>query len=391
MIRGGKRGRCAYALSGVLLLAACDKNPVVPPDDGGFVPRTSITLPSLGHGDVPNRYTAEVAARDQWVYTTSWQFRPAPGNAVMIWDGSGNTPVLVDSLIVANVSTLGDVEISDDGKLLVVATEYSGGSIMIYDRTDPAHPTLITQYTSPNTTRGVHTAKVARVDGRLYAFLCIDPSPAQLVIVDITDPASPREVFVQAMGAPYVHDVFVRDGLLFTALWNDGMTIWDIGGGGKGGTPANPIAIGNVKTLNGHVHNIFWYHSPAGEKKYAFIGEENSPFSLGVTSAGDIHVVDVSDMANPHEVAFYHVPNAGTHNFSVDEAHEILYAAYYNGGVRALDIRGDLSQCDASTRAADGRCDLAAAKREAGAALTGQTICVWGVSRVGRYISRRTC
>ena len=38
---------------------------------------------------------------------------------------------------------------------------------------------------------------------------------------------------------------------------------------------------------------------------------------------------------------------AGTHNFWVDETRQILYAAYYNGGVVALDIsgtlRGDLS------------------------------------------------
>ena len=33
---------------------------------------------------------------------------------------------------------------------------------------------------------------------------------------------------------------------------------------------------------------------------------------------------------------------AGAHNFSVDEAKGLLYAAYYNAGVRVLDVRGDL-------------------------------------------------
>ncbi len=39
------------------------------------------------------------------------------------------------------------------------------------------------------------------------------------------------------------------------------------------------------------------------------------------------------------------VPGAGAHHFSVDEQNGILYAAYYNGGVRALDVRGDLGTC----------------------------------------------
>jgi hypothetical protein len=140
------------------------------------------------------------------------------GNALKIWNVSGNTPVLVDSIIVEQAITLGDVQASDDGKLLVVATERSPGSIIIYDLANPARPRQISRFSNGNTFPGVHTAKVARVNGRLYAFLSVDPSPAQLVIVDLDDPANPREVLVRPMGNPVIHDVFVRDGLLFTAL-----------------------------------------------------------------------------------------------------------------------------------------------------------------------------
>jgi hypothetical protein len=63
--------------------------------------------------------------------------RSAVGNKIDIWDVSGATPTLVDSVIVANATTLGDVAVSDDGKLLVVATERTGGSIVVFDLDGP--------------------------------------------------------------------------------------------------------------------------------------------------------------------------------------------------------------------------------------------------------------
>jgi hypothetical protein len=96
------------------------------------------------------------------------------------------------------------------------------------------------------------------------------------------------------------------------------------------------------------VHNSWWFHNPVtGEQKYVFVGEEG-PANIGVTATGDIHVVDVSDLTAPKEVAFFHLPavagdSAGTHNFWMDEPAQILYAAYYDGGVVALDVSGTLS------------------------------------------------
>ena len=264
----------------------------------------------------------------------------------------GERADLVDSVIVPNASTLGDIQTSDDGQLLIVATEFSPGSIMIYSLANPVKPQLISRYTTALTNPGVHTAEVQRVNGTLYAFLSVDPgggSQARLVIVDLSNPAAPTQVFTAVMGVPFVHDVFVRDGILITALWNQGITIWDIGGAGSG-TVSNPIALGNVVTVGGKAHNVWWFHNAVtGEKRYAFVGEEG-PGAIGASSSGDIHVVDVSNFAAPREVAFFHVDGAGTHNFSVDESRGILYAAYYNGGVRAIDITGDLSSCDAANK-----------------------------------------
>jgi len=349
-------------------------------------PSGSQTLPVLGNGQVQDRYTGEIWVQGNTAYTTTWGNRGTPGNAVKIWDVSGNVPALVDSLIIPSAVTLGDVQVSDDGQLLVVATEFNPGSIVLYRLTDPRKPQLITRYTTALTDPGVHTADVVRVNGRLYAFLCVDNSStaaARLVIVDITDPVAPTQVFTQVMGSPYVHDTFVRDGILFTALWNDGIKIWDIGGGGRGGTPSNPIALSTLATLGGEAHNIWWYKDAGGTKRFAFVGQEGASY-VGSYSTGDIHVVDVSDLAQPHEVAFYHIDGAGTHNFWVDESRGILYAAYYNGGVRALNITGDLSSCSGSERDFIGRCDLGAMGREvAHGLLDGPPVYVWGVQLAG--------
>ena len=340
-----------------------------------------------------DRYTAEVAVAGNVAYTSTWSFFQAPGNAVKIWNVAGTTPVLVDSLIISGASTTGDVQISADGELLVVATERTNGSIVIFDRSNPTKPTQLARFSSSDTYQGVHTAKLGSAGGRDYAFLAVNPGadatgftvPAKLVIVDITDPAAPVQVLVREMGNPFVHDVFVRSGLLFTALWDDGVTIWDIGGGNAGGTPQNPVQLGNVRTAGGSAHNIHWYHSASGEKRYMFVGEEG-PASLFTRASGDIHVVDVSDLSNPRQVGIYGLPPAGTvtfgtHNFSVDEQNGILYAAYYNGGVRALNIRGDLGSCpDAQKRG--GFCDLRLMGREIGHSVE-PGVFIWGVQRQG--------
>lgn len=370
-----------------LIIAACgpdvagpdpDPDPVAAPD----------TLAVLGHGVIETRYTAEVAVRGDWAYTSTWGNKAVTGNAVFIWNVAGPTPVLTDSLIHPGVSTTGDVQISDDGALLVAATEYEPGSIVIYDLTSPASPEYVATFSSASTEPGVHTVKLGRVDGRHYAFLSVDPGAvgAHLVIVDITVPDSPVEVLSRRMGSPFVHDVFVRDGLLFTALWHAGVTIWDIGGGDLGGTPSNPVEISSYLPLSGSIHNIWWFHDPHGQqKRYLFLGQEGPGSVFGRTASGDIHVLDITDLNDPEQVAIYSVTNAGTHNFTMDEESAILYAAYYNGGVRALDVRGNLGDCTAAQLSPRGVCDLRRMGREKAVAVIGDTF-IWGVAHQNTHL-----
>jgi hypothetical protein len=351
----------------------------------------SATMQTLGGCLVTSRYTAEIVVHGSVAYTTTWGARFTVGNAIYVWDTRGNVPGLIDSVIVTGgFTTLGDVAVSDDGKLLVVATERTPGSIVIFDLADPRHPRELSRFTNDDTNGGVHTAEIGRVNGKLYAFLAIDPvvnKPARVVTVDLSNPSSPKAVFMRIGGTPYLHDTYARDGLLFVALWNDGMQVWDMGGAGNG-SPENPRVIGSALTVGGKVHNLWWYHDANGSKRYVFVGEEGSGI-IGSLSAGDIHVLDVTDMTKPLEVAFYHVDGAGTHNFSVDESRGILYAAYYNGGVRAIDVRGDLGTCTKDQQAAgSARCDLRLMGRELGVGLLDQQkpVYIWGVQYQDGYV-----
>jgi hypothetical protein len=280
------------------------------------------------------------------------------------------------------VSTLADVQVTDDGAHLVVATE-PAGSLVTYALDDPARPRLVSRFTTPDLAAGVHTAQVSRVNGTLFAFCALDPrgsAPAKLAVVDLSAPAAPRQVFVRPMGAPFIHDTYVRDGWLVTANWNAGVTVWDIGARGRG-TPAAPDSVGTVRTVNGQAHNVWWGRLGDGSTRWMVVGEEG-PGAVGSASSGDVHVVDMADPSQPREVAMFSVSGAGTHNFAVDTARGVLYAAYYNAGVRALDLRGDLGTCTAAQKTSDGRCDLARMGRELARGLAGQGAYVWGVEYV---------
>ena len=375
---------------------------VAPPPGGG----QPLAIPLRGTGVVAERWTAEVAARGNIAYTTTWGLRTAGvrGDAIKVWDVAGNTPLLVDSVILPGVGTVSDIQISDDGALVVASLE--GGNspanngIVIFDRANPTRPVEVGRFFNGNTPAGVHTVKLGRVNGRHYAVLA--GNGGRMVIVDITTPSAPVEASFTAIPGT-IHDTFVRDGILFAALWNIGLRVYDIGGAGRGGTPAAPVVLGTIVTKlckvcgpNANVHNVWWFHNPNnGSKRYAFVGEEG-PGGVGAQiSTGAIHVVDVTDWANMQEVAVYepdpatsaNQQNAGAHNFVMDEPSEMLYAAYYNGGVRALDVRGDLSSCTAAQKTPDGRCDLLLMGREAGIGVSsGPPKYVWGVAMVGNAL-----
>ena len=311
-----------------------------------------------GGNNVPERYSSDLWVHGSYAYSGTWGYRNRPGNVLKVWslDASG-APSLVGSVTVPSIGTVSDVQVSDDGQLLVLSGERGDdGGIYTFSLGDPANPTPLGSTSVGE--RGVHTVTLSTINGRTYAFAAMNPGfsgdktedkPA-LMIYDVTQPTAPALVHREPIEPHYgIHDTFVRDGLAFVFAWNEGLIIYDVGNGISGGSPAHPVEVSRLLTaVNGvsggrAVHNGWWFHNPvSGENRYLFIGQEG-PIIVGSSSRGDIHVVDVSDLRNPREVAFFHISGAGTHNFWMDEQRQILYAAYYNAGVVALDVSGTLS------------------------------------------------
>jgi hypothetical protein len=75
-----------------------------------------------------------------------------------------------------------------------------------------------------------------------------------------------------------------------------------------------------------------------------FVGDEQFPYGLDADrpdeAGGYIHVIDFTNPERPEEVARYQVPEAGPHNFWIQN--DTMYVAYYNAGLRVVDVSGEL-------------------------------------------------
>ena len=135
--------------------------------------------------------------------------------------------------------------------------------------------------------------------------------------------------------------MIVQDGYAYLSYWNDGVVVLDAGAGTHGGTAREPTFVSRFSYPAGHTH-VAWRHG-----KYLFVGDEIYPDDwdpnvLGpIEASGYVHVLDMTDVENPVEVARYEVPEAGAHNLWSDER-DRLYIGYYQAGLRVLDISGEL-------------------------------------------------
>jgi hypothetical protein len=265
-------------------------------------------------------------------------------------------PLKVDARLI------NDVSVTPDGRIGVITREGASNrknGIVFLDTTDPMHPKILSEYTA-TVTGGVHSAYI----NSHYVYLT-DDATGSLRVIDFADVKNPKEVarwqventanvqvtFPEGVATfgRYLHDVQVIDGLAYLAYWRDGLVILDVGKGIKGGSPEYPQFVSQFRMNYNELYGPGWIagaHAVYRYKNYVFIGDEVFPseFNIGshkrIPVRGIVHVIDLSDLASPKQVATYSVPEAGSHNIWVFD--DVLYMGYYNGGGRVLDVSGEL-------------------------------------------------
>jgi hypothetical protein len=271
-------------------------------------------------------------------------------------------PVIVDSIIV-NARGINDVMSTADGNYLIITREGAAdrkNGIVIADIRDPLHPKHLADFTE-GVTAGVHSAFVhTQPRHGTHVYLTNDGTGA-MHIIDINNPTTPKEVAQwkprASSGGMMLHDIDVQDGIVYASWWNDGLVMLDVGNGVKGGTPAKPVLIAQVKydldslyrrvAVHSNDNFVRGTHTAWRHKNYVFIADE--VFGMADLMAmqgghsrafGRLHVVDVADLDKPRIVAWYEPEYGGVHNIWV--AGDTLYVGAYNAGFKAFDVSGEL-------------------------------------------------
>ena len=278
------------------------------------------------------------------------------------WNGKGHAffydvtdptnMVLVDAVQI-DARTVNDVKVSENQRICVISREGASNrrnGIVVLDVSNPREVKILSTF-DDQLTGGVHNVFV--YEDHVYAV----NNGRRWDVINIENPTRPVRVARFETDSPgrAVHDIWVRDGIAYHAGWTDGVLLVDVGGGGKGGSPSRPVEMGRAEQLTGWTHAVAPFKSKSAGKFYVLVGDESSWDNPRIPESpmyveserphrmrGWLHVVDFDDLNNPKEVAQYKIGDFGVHNYWVDWDEEILYAGYYQGGLRVLDVSGEL-------------------------------------------------
>jgi len=296
-------------------------------------------LIQVGRGGIADHHSGDVwvfegvDGRDYaYIGTFLWDW-------MKVWDVTDpSNPVLTDSLQL-DARRINDVKIHPNNRIGIVTREGASNrrnGIVLLDLSTPAHPTILSEYTE-TLTGGVHNVWIVGEEELVYA---VHNGTRAVHVIDIADPEAPTEVGRWGIDNEQrsLHDVIVQDGYAYVSYWDDGAVILDVGAGTHGGTPRTPTFVSQFKYPIGNTH-VAWRYG-----RYLFVGDEIFPAGWDADKAiharGYIHVLDVSDIENPVEVAKYEVPEAGAHNVWIED--DRMYVGYYQGGLRVVDVSGEL-------------------------------------------------
>jgi hypothetical protein len=270
----------------------------------------------------------------------------------IVYDITDMDNLIKTDSIKVDARTINDVTVSPDGRYGALSREGASNRIngvVILDLANPAHPKVAATF-DQELTGGVHN--MFATNEHLFAV----SGGAKYVIIDVKDIYAPKYVSEYRHPNARLHDLWVRDGIAYSAQGGVGTVIVDVGNGKYGGTIEKPKLI-NVFPVNSG-HEIYPYVQASTGKTYLFIGDEemsragrvwegtNYRSTLGraggvaQTSGGYTHIVDFTDPMNPRKVGRYQLEDYGSHDIIVED--DVLYQAYYDGGVRLVDVSGEL-------------------------------------------------
>ena len=309
----------------------------------------------MGRGTVTNVNTSDF-----------WPFTGKDGRdyaLVGTWGGDGwtyifditdQTKMFKTDSIQVDARVVNDVTVSPDARYGVITREGASNrvnGVVLLDLSNPAHPTIASRF-DEQLTGGVHNSFAT--NDYLYAISGGD----KYVIIDVKDIKSPKFAGEYNHPNSRIHDVWVNDGIAYSSEWGTGVVAVDVGNGKYGGTPQKPVLVGTYPTTSGATHEIFPYHQKSTGKVYLFLGDEimsrkgrvwegtdymNTLGQAGgvpQTSAGYTAIIDFTDPKKPKQIARYEQPEFGSHDIIVEN--DVLYQAYYDGGVRVVDVSGEL-------------------------------------------------
>jgi hypothetical protein len=156
----------------------------------GFWQLDPVSLqPVAGGNNVTERFSADLWVKGSVAYTGTWGGAPregARGNAVKIWSLSGSgAPAIADSIVIEGIYSISDIEVSDNGRILVFSVEGpTDAGLYVYDLENPLEPVQVGYV---NVVQGIHTVSLARIGTKLYAFAAKNPPAPALLIYDLAE------------------------------------------------------------------------------------------------------------------------------------------------------------------------------------------------------------
>lgn len=310
----------------------------------------------VGHGPVRDRFTSDLwvwEAPDGRDYAMTGTYQ-AEGHA-FFWDVTDPSDMRIVDVVLVDARTVNDLKVSEDGRIAVISREGASNrrnGLVVLDVSNPTDGVRVLSRFDDQLTGGVHNVFI--YDSHVYAL----SAGRRYDIINIEDPTDPHRVGSFELDTPAhsIHDVWVEEGIAYSSNWVDGVVAVDVGGGGRGGSPRNPVVLGSYTYPSGWNHSTVPYHSKSTGKRYVIAGDEagrglpgrRPEFGEGTPGypgeperyKGWIHIIEWDDWDNPKEVARYEVPEVGTHNIWVED--DVMYVAYYGGGLRIVDISGEL-------------------------------------------------